>query len=397
MLLTKSKLRLLRGVFNGARCTRNQLQYPYNNRGTSICAQAVQTTLPTQSVLESSILPAPFTHPSKFAQPLIADAPLAYDILQGSQVAPMEWSFFIISVIQVSNCKSKGEGDSIPTIVLVHGILGSKKNLRAFANRLLDGHPSWQAILVDLRCHGDSHKRKSKESSSVDVNNVQSAAKDILQLLNYLKIFPRVLIGHSFGGKVIMSMAQQFGKTLPRPVQAWVLDTMPGEVRNDHGLSRDHPLELIKTLQSIPLPIRSRSELIDVLISHGFSQSIASWMTTNLVPYKGMNNNSNNNGFRWNFDLTGIEQLYKSYEMECLWSFLKSPPVGLKLDFVHAERSQFRWGGKEEETVNSYGHKVHLLEDSGHWVHTDNPTGLFQIMKHSFGITEFGLPRSASI
>jgi len=28
-----------------------------------------------------------------------------------------------------------------------------------------------------------------------------------------------MLIGHSFGGKVVMSMAHQFGQTLPRPVQ----------------------------------------------------------------------------------------------------------------------------------------------------------------------------------
>ncbi len=53
-------------------------------------------------------------------------------------------------------------------------------------------------------------------------NGVESAAADVLDLLRHLKLFPEVLIGHSFGGKVVMSMADQFGRIgprLPRAVQ----------------------------------------------------------------------------------------------------------------------------------------------------------------------------------
>lgn len=277
---------------------------------------------------------------------------------------------------------------AVPTIVLVHGILGSKKNLRSFARRLLEGFPSWQAILVDLRCHGESYTKSN--GLNFGPNDVQSAAGDILQLLNYLKIFPRVLIGHSFGGKVIMSMAQQFGRRLPRPVQAWVLDALPGQVRNDESLGQDHPYELIKKLRSIPLPILNRNDLVDQLVSSGFSKGIGTWMTTNLAPRK-------EGGFQWTFDLEGIDQMYKSYEQESLWSFLERPPEGLKLDFVRAENSQFRWAGADEILIKALGHGVHLLEDSGHWVHTDNPEGLFQIIKHSIGNNEFGLSRPTSL
>lgn len=79
---------------------------------------------------------------------------------------------------------------------------------------------SWQVLLVDLRCHGDS-ARHSAASHRPD-NGVESAAADVLDLLRHLKLFPEVLIGHSFGGKVVMSMADQFGRIgprLPRPVQ----------------------------------------------------------------------------------------------------------------------------------------------------------------------------------
>ena len=37
------------------------------------------------------------------------------------------------------------------TMVMMHGILGSKVNWKTFARRLLRAHPDWQVILVDHR------------------------------------------------------------------------------------------------------------------------------------------------------------------------------------------------------------------------------------------------------
>ena len=80
------------------------------------------------------------------------------------------------------------------------------------------GFPSWQVLLVDIRCHGESASLPTPPGP----HGVESSAQDILKLLSQLKLFPEVLIGHSFGGKVVMSMGEQFGasgKRLPRPVQ----------------------------------------------------------------------------------------------------------------------------------------------------------------------------------
>ena len=154
-----------------------------------------------------------------------------------------------------------------PTCVFVHGILGSRRNVLSFAQRLARVHrashisvtfvvkhmlhrammgctgdtgclligvvqvliltscchtqefSSWQILLVDLRCHGESARHGM---ASHRPNGVESAAADVLDLLRHLKLFPEVLIGHSFGGKVVMSMADQFGRIgprLPRAVQ----------------------------------------------------------------------------------------------------------------------------------------------------------------------------------
>eukprot|EP00879_Flechtneria_rotunda_P014713 GHRR01015374.1.p4 GENE.GHRR01015374.1~~GHRR01015374.1.p4 ORF type:complete len:102 (+),score=44.90 GHRR01015374.1:937-1242(+) len=73
-------------------------------------------------------------------------------------------------------------------------------------------------MLVDLRCHGESAAAAGAQPA-VGPHTVQSAARDVLNLLREQKLFPHMLVGHSFGGKVVMSMAQQFGTRLPRPVQ----------------------------------------------------------------------------------------------------------------------------------------------------------------------------------
>jgi hypothetical protein len=87
----------------------------------------------------------------------------------------------------------------------------------------------------------------------------------------------------------------------------------------------------------------------------------------------------------WTFDLSGIQEMYRSYEESSLWPFLLSPVQGIRLNFVKAEHSSFRWGGSDEERIRGAGHGVHLLRNAGHWVHTDNPDGLFEILSQSFG------------
>ena len=266
---------------------------------------------------------------------------------------------------------------SAPTAVLLHGILGQKKNLSSFAQQLARNHPSWNFLLVDLRCHGASAQAASQLARP---HNVKKTAGDVLNLLGDLKLFPHMLVGHSFGGKVALSMVDQFGSTLPRPVQIWVLDALPGQVRATLHNQQDSPRKLIQALREFPVPTGKKSTLLTYLEDRGFTKDISRWATTNLVQRP----HELGNQYTWQFDLDGITEMFDSYERENLWRVLESPPLGLKLDFVKAERSVFRWGGMDEGKIRDLGHHVHLLRNSGHWVHADNPAGLEQIMHGSF-------------
>lgn len=302
---------------------------------------------------------------------LVPSDVLAYDLVQGSKV---KWSYIM--------AKSLPEP---PTAVLLHGILGSRKNWGSFARRLAKEFPKWQFILVDLRCHGDSTSIEKKKP-----HTVASAALDVLKLLGQLRLTPRVVIGHSFGGKVALSMVDQAAKPLARPVRVWALDATPGKVRAG-GDGDDHPAELIAFLSALPKEVSSKRDVVEALTKHGFSKDVSQWVVTNLrqtnLPGKSPSS------FSWMFDLKGIAEMYQSYEETNMWKLVEDVPRGVHVSFLKAERSLHRWALEDIRRIHSAeeqaykeggGVEMHVLEDAGHWVHADNPDGLFKILSYSF-------------
>ncbi|CAO1942544.1 unnamed protein product [Urochloa humidicola] len=299
---------------------------------------------------------------------------LAYELVQGNLV---QWNSFTDKSIP-----------DPPTAVLLHGILGSRKNWGSFAKRLAQEFPMWQFLLVDLRCHGDSASIKKRGP-----HTVASTALDVLKLVVQLRLTPRVLVGHSFGGKVALSMVEQAAKPLARPVRVWVLDATPGKVRAG-GDGEDHPAELIEFLRRMPTQISSKLEVVNALVKEQFSVDVAQWVATNLRRSSPLSEQSSSN-FSWTFDLNGISEMYKSYEDTNLWRIVENVPRGVHINFLKAERSLHRWALEDLQRIHNAeelaadeggGVEMHVLEDAGHWVHADNPDGLFRILSSTFRI-----------
>ena len=101
-----------------------------------------------------------------------------------------------------SHADSYADGSSDDVVVFAHGILGSRSNWKSFARKLVERAPGQRALLVDLRNHGQSHGFE-------EPHTVEAAADDVATLCRHLGLRPRVLVGHSWGGKAMLHLALQ--------------------------------------------------------------------------------------------------------------------------------------------------------------------------------------------
>ncbi|VAH67153.1 unnamed protein product [Triticum turgidum subsp. durum] len=325
--------------------------------------------------------------PCRCAQVALADAEIAYQPEAEKHAGVLAYELVQGNLVQWNSFMDKSIPDP-PTAVLLHGILGSGKNWGSFAKRLAQEFPMWQFLLVDLRCHGDSASIKKRGP-----HTVASTAFDVLKLIGQLRLSPRVLVGHSFGGKVALSMVDQAAKPLARPVRVWVLDATPGKVRS--GLDgEDHPAELIDFLRRMPVQVNSKQEVVDALVKAKFSVDVARWVATNLRRSSPSGPRSSTS-YSWIFNLNGISEMYKSYEDTNLWRIVENVPRRVHINFLKAERSLHRWALEDLQRIHTAeevaadeagGVEMHVLEDAGHWVHADNPDGLFRILSSTFRI-----------
>ena len=258
---------------------------------------------------------------------------------------------------------SIGEGPKLALVL--HGILGSGRNWMSFAKSMVERCPEWRFELMDLRAHGRS-------PTFSPPHTVGACAGDLKRFVNALEPkpgqdkHPSAVIGHSFGGKVALAYGRDFSEHLE---QVWVLDSPPSNQPSD--VDESEVVQVIKALRSIQLPLAKRDELIPLLAEHGLSKSLAQWMTTNLK--------REGQGLVWRFDLDAVTELIGDYFVQDFWPLLERPPSGPTWHILQADRSE-RWSAKDAERIAklpawSPVHH-HVLKDSGHWVHVDNPKGL---------------------
>lgn len=251
-------------------------------------------------------------------------------------------------------------------VVFAHGILGSRGNWRGFARRLVDASPESTALVVDLRNHGESH-------GFSEPHTVEAAAKDIAALCQHLGKRPRVVVGHSWGGKAALQLA-----LTDKSVDVVVAVDCPPGGRRFSGGERSSPEEIDRVLAavtSVPMPVASRRDLVALLKDRGLSDPIAQWMTTNLDAE-----------MRWKFNLAAIPSMLASFGKLDLWPALWAKREGLGVHLVRGGRSD-RWSSEELARADEAlaGHVVvnHIIEHAGHWVHTDDPQRLLAVVLSS--------------
>ncbi|MEJ2481900.1 MAG: alpha/beta hydrolase [Gemmatimonadota bacterium] len=253
-------------------------------------------------------------------------------------------------------------------LYFLHGFFGSGRNWSAIARGVLRARPDWEAVLVDLRLHGESR-------GAAPPHTVNACAEDVARLSGALPASggPSALLGHSFGGKVALMASDRL---VPPCVQGWVIDSTPSA-----GVTGAGAREMVRRLKELPGPFASRREGADAIEAGGFPRFVAEWMATNLIRAGEV--------YEWRFDLREMELLLGDFFASDLWSRVEHPPDSCEYRFVRAAESSIMSDEDVSriERLESEGSPFHVETlQGGHWLNVDNPDGLIALLRK-------GLPR----
>ncbi|MCC6335842.1 MAG: alpha/beta hydrolase [Myxococcales bacterium] len=253
------------------------------------------------------------------------------------------------------------------SLVVLHGLLGSGGNLRTLARQFLDARPGWQAVLVDLRAHGES----LEEDGFPDT--LERATQDLAQTCATWTVPPRAVLGHSFGGKVALGLPA----LCPGLEDVVTLDSTPGTRVDARG--SEATLAVVELLEALQGPWASRDDFVRAVQGAGQPRFLGQWLAMNLERRDGE--------FHFRLALPRIRALLTSYLHTDLWPALEAAAhskQGPRFHLVIGTRSlvfalEERVHATHLESESNGRVTVDLL-DTGHWVHTDDPKGTLRVL-----------------
>lgn len=255
--------------------------------------------------------------------------------------------------------KIKARNQVQTTLIFLHGIMGKGRNWQRFATDLLKQKPNIEAVLVDLRLHGESQDLPPPHT-------VQACGQDVVSLIESEKHdgCKTILVGHSFGGKVALEVARQSPHLMD---EIWLIDSFPGL-----SVKQGDAWRMIEWLKAHQGPFDSRTEVIHQLKESHFSESISAWMATNLE--------TEGKKLKWIFSVMDIAAMLEDYARYDLTDVLLNPPRPIHLvkgtlsPLITDELIQ-----KIKNTAAQFTIQIHEVK-AGHWVHSENPKDLMSTM-----------------
>lgn len=244
-----------------------------------------------------------------------------------------------------------GTGDV--STVLLHGFLGSGRNLRSLAVAWTQADPRRRILLPDLTGHGQSPALPPDADLS-------TLARDVVDTLEAQGFTGAVdWVGHSLGGRVSLAASLHAPERVKRLT---LLDIAPGPVPLDLSES-GYVLDIL--LQAPPRADNRRALRAD-LTGRGLSEGLSDWLLMNLEP--------DGDGVRWRFDRDALFRLHKRVNGEDLWPAVERP-VHPPVRCIRGGRSRYV-PEESARRLEAAGCPVAVLPDAGHFVHVDSAQAL---------------------
>ena len=262
-------------------------------------------------------------------------------------------------------------------VILLHGLLGQKRNFASLGNSLMAQlKKKRQIFAVDLRNHGENHDDWRDEMS------YSHMAHDVLAFLDKHEIEKAILCGHSMGGKVAKSLALS---NPDRVAGLVVLDIAPVTYTSEDA-SWNAVEGIIQSLRDVELPPGKTKRDVDFELRTSVEDpALRAFVLTNLdnLPSKDKVIT-----LRWKINVQAIaEELHKIAGFDVGSVDLQEDSAS---DLQYEGDTFLIKGGASSFVKNSHMPviKKHFpnflltsIKGAGHWVHAESPDQTVALLK----------------
>ncbi len=247
------------------------------------------------------------------------------------------------------------QGDGPRPTVLLHGYLGSGRNLRSLAGMWGRIAPERRMLLPDLTGHGGSPPLPANAT----LHHLAADVWDTALAAGFSG--PLDVVGHSQGGRVALAMA------LERPsdiASVTLLDISPGPVPIDLSESG----RVLQILLDAPATTPDRREVRAALTSRGLPGPLADWLLMNTVVGP--------EGVRWRIDRAALAGFHVHAIQADFWAALS---IGISVRCIRGGASVYV-SDADAARMEALGCPVTTLPGAGHYVHVDAPDALLSAL-----------------
>ncbi len=228
------------------------------------------------------------------------------------------------------------------TVVLFHGLFGSKENLTDLANFFA---PKYSVVVFDLPNHGAADDLPCMNFSNINTYLMQ-------HLINIGRTKNLILIGHSIGGRVAMQFAAAYQDAV---VALASLEMAPKKYPiNSHN-------EIFAILQKVNTNIANKTKLAiqQELLASGLDKNLAFFF---LKSYNKLTHHFNFN----------IQNLLDNYPVIMYWQNIIFPKPTL---FLRGEYSVYINPVTDLKMISQNFPQAQLktVLHAGHYIHIENP------------------------
>jgi pimeloyl-ACP methyl ester carboxylesterase len=232
-------------------------------------------------------------------------------------------------------------------LVLLHGLLGSARNLATLARLLAERRPELDLVAFDLPGHGASPPLRPGADAATLATEVLAAAR-ALDLRP-----PLALVGHSLGGRVALRAAALEPATIGAVT---LLDIAPGLLAGGGEVAR-----VLDILNAAPDTFDTRGRAREHLLGAGLAPILTDWLLLNLEA-------TGDGRAGWRVDRPALTDLHARVIAEDLWPIVESPrPWTLRC----VRGAQGYVSAADARRLEAAGGGVTTIEGAGHFLHAE--------------------------